>query len=773
MRSKTSFFNQTLYRKNLTRFWPLWVGASLAGSLFPLTLWMHYLRWGADGLPMENAMEAAGLYAGVVANFLPALSLLYALPCALAVWSYLNNARSVGLMHRLPIRREGLFVTNVLSGLTMMLIPYAVVGLLCVALNLAMGAMPWAMVGKTVLAVLGESLFYFATATLAAALTGNNFAMPVVYFLLHFLQPMVCALASQLQNSFYYGVVGTVNAAEWLCPTVCLMDQVRDEPIWTEVKTPQGYPDSVLTGVHLEGFYLVGLYALAGLAVLALAYWLYHRRSSERAGDVAAFGFLRPVYRLGGGLLAALGGGMILYYIFWEAFVGVGPSFNGVETLPLLLCMALAGLVAYYTISMVLEKSLRVFNRQNLPGLAVLLSLCVLVCLVYRFDLAGVETYVPKAEKVERITIYNEGDSYTLKAGEEDELIAETLALHEAMVGQLDEIKRDYIFEDEGQGLPVDQSSYVNLNYQLKNGKTVRRYYDLSLNVKDFLQPDTLEGKLDGLMNRPEMILKRLLAEDPQVTVEDAVLFSVEKNNGIGGRVELTASQAKRLHQAVAEDARAGHWGRKQWLDEDQLAELQRKKDLYAPEDLKAAEQLMSGKGEVFAKAQIRYQRVEDDGRNRNSYVDQLTILLRPEMSATIAALREMGVLDPEQLTLSLDQQEQTIGGNAVPGGPYFTPGGSAYPEEMQWEIYTRLQDTAQEYDGDPKRYRQRAAEILVDEYGMDMSDVLEMLDEAAEKAASAEGTGEDANSSRTPVASSIGVIGGEDGPTQVFVNAG
>ena len=36
MQSKRSFFNRTLFRKNLTRYWPLWGTAALLGCLAPL-----------------------------------------------------------------------------------------------------------------------------------------------------------------------------------------------------------------------------------------------------------------------------------------------------------------------------------------------------------------------------------------------------------------------------------------------------------------------------------------------------------------------------------------------------------------------------------------------------------------------------------------------------------------------------------------------------------------------------------------------------------------
>ena len=40
--------------------------------------------------------------------------------------------------------------------------------------------------------------------------------------------------------------------------------------------------------------------------MLALAWLLYQKRHSERAGDVAAFRWLRPVFRYGASLLSGL-----------------------------------------------------------------------------------------------------------------------------------------------------------------------------------------------------------------------------------------------------------------------------------------------------------------------------------------------------------------------------------------------------------------------------------------------------------------------------------
>ena len=201
MQSRTSFFNGTLLRKNLTRFWPLWGMASFVGALFPLALVMELLRNRHFEL---TQIDLAGAYYSVASDVVPVLSLIYAVLCAMAVWNYLYGARSVSMMHAMPIRREGLLATGFLSGMAMMLIPYGVTGGLCVLVSLVTGAFSLKALLVTVLVVLGESFFYFATATFAAFLTGNLFAMPAIYLVLHFLEVILDSLFSFHENHFLY-----------------------------------------------------------------------------------------------------------------------------------------------------------------------------------------------------------------------------------------------------------------------------------------------------------------------------------------------------------------------------------------------------------------------------------------------------------------------------------------------------------------------------------------------------------------------------------------
>ena len=133
-----------------------------------------------------------------------------------------------------------------------------------------------------------------------------------MYFLLHFLAVMLDWLVCTFSQGFIFGLSGGyTGVVEWLSPTVYLENQLRVSGTYEEVfqrgeLTGTGYYTDVLTAVELQNLWLIGVYALAGAALLAVAWLLYRRRRSESAGDVVAVGWMKPVFRYGVTGLAAL-----------------------------------------------------------------------------------------------------------------------------------------------------------------------------------------------------------------------------------------------------------------------------------------------------------------------------------------------------------------------------------------------------------------------------------------------------------------------------------
>lgn len=618
MRSKTSYFNRTLFLKNLSRFWPLWGGASFIGALFPLALLSHLLRgrgWSVAG----TALEMTRTYYDVVQSALPFVCLFYGVLCALAVWSYFCSSRSVGLLHALPIRREGLFVTNFLSGYAMVLIPFAVTGALCVLVTAAFGLFEPVGVAVTVLAVLGESFFYFSSATLAAFITGNIFAMPALYLLLHFLEAILDLLLSNFAKGFLFGFsTDYTGLLEFLSPTVYLIDTVRLDTEYREITNYAGeYVRNELVSARLESPWVIALYALAGAVLLAFAFALYRRRQSERAGDVVAVGWMRPVFRYGGAALAALLGGQLLYSLFLndEYF----------KVVPLALFMLVAGAIGYYAASMLLAKTLRVFRRDNWKGLALVAAGVVLACGLLKADVLRAADRVPEIDQVRRVTLYAEGDNYVFYPGEEDELLEQVRAVHAAIAAD-----RDYIlnFSDRETARCGEADytwTYLNLTYTTRGGRTVDRRYNVPLTRDRLGRSGTYDNLLDQLINSQEMRLKRIHASGDDYEPVGGSIYLNARGEGL----DLSDREAAAILEAVTRDALADRWGRVDWLEDAD------------------SENYKMREGAVYAMSlDINFSRQREDIRE----ADWISITVRPGMTATTDCLLELGLARNEDL---------------------------------------------------------------------------------------------------------------------------
>lgn len=308
MRSKTSYFNPTLFKKNLARFWPLWGGTSIIGALFPLAFLTILIRENAlFGEPMSDPLGVTAGYYQIVAWIIPTLSLLYAALCALAAWGWLYNPRSVGMYHSLPITRKGIFVTDFLSGMSMMLLPYAVTGGLAILVSAIVGSLEPVGLAVTILAVAGQSFFFFASATAVVFVTGNPFAFAALYFIFHFIAAGAEWLVTRLMTMFYFGVERYYQGViEFLSPTMYLTRMLDVDTTSRQIINAEGWEESVLESVTLANGWLIAVYALAGAVLLAAAWALYRRRRSESAGEVVAVGWMKPIFRYGVAFCAAV-----------------------------------------------------------------------------------------------------------------------------------------------------------------------------------------------------------------------------------------------------------------------------------------------------------------------------------------------------------------------------------------------------------------------------------------------------------------------------------
>ena len=608
MQSKTSFFNRTLFRKNLSRYWPLWGFASFVGFLAPAAALVRLAQSGS--MSVEPLVVREGYYY-LLGDAVPIVSLVYAILCAMAVWNYLYTPRSVGMMHSLPIRRQGLFLTNLLSGLAMMAIPYLVAGGLGTLLFACCGGFDaWGTLA-TILAVIGQSVTFFGLATFCAFLTGNIFALPVLYFLLNFLAPLGDWLCNLFARGFLFGFTADYSGTvDFLCPMVYLTQRLYVNSEYETVRDSALEYQNRLTSVTLENAWLIAAYA-AGLVFLALAYLLYRRRESERAGDVVAVRVFRPVFRFGVAALSALLGGRLLYALLWESFQ-VGDTFTPV---PLAICLIVAGLIGYYAASMLLAKSLRVF-RGSAVGALCLVAACVAFCAGMRYDLFGIERRIPDQNEITQLEIYLARNTYYLTPEDQPELLSGAQDLQRTLIAQKDLIRSNYeTYRHGGSSSDPDASTNIRYIYTLKNGATVERFYTVSFARSDLSVPGSYANAMDAYVNSPALRQARLRWGDPEFHVESG-WFSIQDGDD---NFTLGTQECETLLSAIARDAENGNWGRYDWFEDDGTAyAMDLSFDFYR--DL-----------------------IDEHGTHYRSY-DSIYITVRPEMTETKQALLDLNL---------------------------------------------------------------------------------------------------------------------------------
>ena len=205
MQSATSFFNRALFRKNLQRFWPLWLGYVL---IWLLLLPLPLLNELADYHGVPTVADASyyllqiGAYGGLV------MGAVFGIFFAMAMFAYLTNPRATQGFHSMPVRRETLYATNYLTGLVCMVSALVLAFALAGITAACFGALDLTALGTALLAAVLSVLFFYSFGVFCMMFTGQILAAPVFYGTLNFLAVGMEYLVRTFAGNFLYGYSG-------------------------------------------------------------------------------------------------------------------------------------------------------------------------------------------------------------------------------------------------------------------------------------------------------------------------------------------------------------------------------------------------------------------------------------------------------------------------------------------------------------------------------------------------------------------------------------
>ena len=452
MKSRTSFCNFSALKKDVRRFAPLW-GLYCVGAVLVYLILM---------------LESTSYYrSDALASCLPAMTLInfgYAFLSAQVLFGDLFTPRLCNALHALPLRRETWFGTHLTAGILFSLVPntvFAVLSAATMALGLGWPVPLYWLLGSTL-----QYLCFFGIAVFCTMLTGNRFAMTVVYGLLNFGSMLIWLLI----NTFYEPLLAGIRIDQEpfiaLSPFVKLIEEYDVIELVSQKVTDVygGVIHRWVDGVHFSpAIRWYGVYAAVGVLLMGASLVLYRKRKLECAGDFMAFSSTEPVLLSVYTLAVA-----VIFHLFSE-ILG-----SGLERFVFLI-VGLA--VGYFTGTMLLERTTRVFGLRSLAKFAVFVAVFGLSLGLTALDPLGITRWVPDAEDVEKVNLSNR---YEIHGYSERNLditdpaeIAEIVAAHEYVIGRSAD---DELTEFHG-----NATFNVCIEYTLKNGSTRTRFYEVNV----------------------------------------------------------------------------------------------------------------------------------------------------------------------------------------------------------------------------------------------------------------------------------------------------
>lgn len=392
MRSKTSWFDKTLYRKHLTRWAPLW-------GLYTLCL-----LGGMTMLYVSNGQQFwfASRLSSILQKYVPLVNLVYGALAALMIFGDLYDTRMCYSIHALPLRREAMFLSGIAAGLTFSVLP-GLLFTLC-SIPLAMGTCvegAWVIAPLWLLANTFQFMLFFGIAVLCVFLTGNRYTMLLAYIGINFFSMAVFYIVDRLYTPMLYGVVTPETIKTTLMPLYhAARPTVEVESYFDVMQKYWQNPQDMTAGftIYWNNIGYLALCGLAGLGFMAAALVLYRKRKLEFAGDALAVKCLEPLVPILCGLAAGILGYLVVNRATWRY------SVQNPVLLYSILAVAIG--VGWFAGKMLLAKSAAVFKPKAFLGWGVLTAVMALSLVMTKYDVFKIDDYVPDANQVEMAEFY-------------------------------------------------------------------------------------------------------------------------------------------------------------------------------------------------------------------------------------------------------------------------------------------------------------------------------------------------------------------------------
>lgn len=474
MNSKISLFSKALVKSDIKRYW--WVSA------------IYMVLTALFILPNAVMKDIGDVYSRFDSDN-GGLALFFAFVLGGLLFSYLHRVNSVSFMNSIPVSRTTQYLSHILSGFILLIIPITVTSLVIFFEELHYGS-GIQFCYKYFYTCLLYSACAFMLTTFTSVLSGNLISTYVFGGGFVALPYFILSMANEI---FSKNVYGFVNYDEGIMQYIYIMG--IDE-MWAKRSV---------------------IYIAIALALFVISLVLYKLRNMENYGEVVAFKPLKPILMYFVAVCFGLFGYDLLYYIHNRSL-----NFT-LGVLPL-------GIVALIAVFMLNQKS---FSFKGILKPIVIFAVCMgIVNVIFAFDLTGYEKRIPDENNVVSIDAFS-GYYANCYATSRDygapiyDDINKGILTDKKDIDTITKLHK-YLVQ---RGAVNDNSISIKITYTLKNNKKLSRNYLLNYNeMKDIYSIDNYKKVIYPIANDNKKEMDYVELSDSRSLSPSIRLYNIDIN---------------------------------------------------------------------------------------------------------------------------------------------------------------------------------------------------------------------------------------------------
>lgn len=377
---------------------------------------------------------------------------------SILLFSYINEEKSSSFIHGLPISKKRLYITNIITGIAMSILPYLINLVLLLIINL--GDMGNYLQNVEIFKWFGictlYSTMFFGFSTIVGTICASKISHGILTYVLMYAPLGLIVLLNQVIEKLLYGFNGILGDVENLAmklPFIKIIEIFAEMSYYTIGDT-----------INLK-FSQIIIYIVAFIIMLLLGYWIYKKRKLEVTKEFIAFDFIRSIVKYCATLCVTLLSSSYFYFVFDE------------QKLPTIIGTIIITAIAYFIIEMILKKTYKVLKSAK--GLIIYVVIMLVGYSLLENGLFGFETKIPKVDEVKEVAItkYNETIVF-----DEKENVLNIINLHSKVVEERLQGYTTYTIK-----YTLNDGSKISRKYQIKE-KEYQSYLDKLVDSDEYLE---------------------------------------------------------------------------------------------------------------------------------------------------------------------------------------------------------------------------------------------------------------------------------------------